>query len=91
MDKKYWEDFRSQYSVLAWESFALAAKLYEMGAEKAQKSDELGQLVRMLEAAPEAARRYLGLNGNVNKTTVLAAIFEEGSSLLLDYVRNGRC
>ena len=34
MDKKYWEDFRSQYNVLAWESFALAAKLYEMGDRK---------------------------------------------------------
>ena len=89
MKKHYWREFRERYPELAEQLFVLGAKIYEMGAEKAQDSDELERLVGMLEAAPKEARQYLGLNGNVDKTTVLAAIFEGGSSLLLDYVRSG--
>ena len=89
MEKHYWREFRERYPELAEQLFVLGAKIYEIGAEKAPISEELGTLVKALKNAPEEARHYLGLNGDVNQATILAAIFEEGSSLLLDYVRSG--
>ena len=88
MDKQKWRDFKDRYPQLAEELIRTGSALYEMGAEKAKTAPELDQLVEFLHGAPEALLGEIGFELTVDRTTVLAKVFENGSEMLLNYLHN---
>ncbi len=91
MDMQRWRDFRARYPKLAEQMLLLGSNIYELGAEKARGSPTAKELTHLLESAPEGACKELGIKTPVSEEALLTAVFEMGSSLLLEYVETGRC
>jgi hypothetical protein len=92
MDRQRWRVLRERDPPLASRILSLGTQLYEQGAEKARGSPELKELLEVFRSASPDVRQDLGIDGDtLNETQILTAIFDQGSSLLLDYVRTGTC
>lgn len=92
MKNNSWSLFRAKHPELAQEVLRLGVSLYEKGATEAKSATELCELMSVLTDAPREAREALGLEKHpVTESDLLTVIFQTGSTLLLDYVRNGTC
>ncbi len=91
MKKQEWTAFAQRYPDIAERVLSLGTTIYERGAERSRGSHEIRELIDTLSTAPEEARNALGFapGEKIEEREILTAIFEHGSSLLLDYVQNG--
>jgi hypothetical protein len=86
MDRQQWKDFKERYPQLSERLIKIGSALYEMGVEKAKSAPELDELVEFLKGAPPEMLSDIGLRTPIDRNTVLAAVIEHGSEMLLAYL-----